>query len=88
MATMAIWGNRLTKHYIVGEFSDQIEAYDGKSSDLAERFFTTLHRAATDWSLGWTTKTAIPSGLESRFVSQPRARGNVCLSWDHRVSCY
>jgi len=36
---------------------------------LAERFFTALHRAAADCSLGWTTKTAILYGLDGRFVS-------------------
>jgi hypothetical protein len=66
-ATLAIWRNQLTKRNIVGEFSYQIKCgklYDWKSRDLAERFFTALHRAAADCSLGWTTKTAILYGLD------------------------
>ncbi len=90
-ATLAIWRNRLTKHNIVSEFSYQTKcgnSYDWKSRDLAERFFTTLHHAAAEWSLGWTTKTTILYGLDGRFVSQPRARGNVCLSAEKRAACY
>jgi hypothetical protein len=89
-AALAIWRNRLTRDDIVGEFSYQIKcgkSFDGKSRDLAERFFTALHRAAADCSLGWTTKTAILYGLESRFVSQPRAHGDVCPSSDSPATC-
>ncbi len=73
-ATLAIWRNRMTQEYLVGEYSYQIkfsnlEGFHGKPKELSEAFFLKLQENAQDWLYFGTTKTAMVYGLGNTPVT-------------------
>jgi len=63
-ATLAIWRNRMTQEYFIGEYGYQLkfhspEDFRGKPKELSEAFYLGLQSQAPEWIELGTTKTAM-----------------------------